>query len=88
MVIALVYLAVGASVGGFLLVNYSLSHLPASQSAVFANLVTVVSIIAGVVFRREPFLWYQAVGAVAILLGVWGTNYFGFLARRQMARAN
>lgn len=77
MIVALLYLGIGSSVLAFFLVNYSLSHLPASQSAVFSNLTTVVSIGAGVVFRNEPFYWFHAVGAVAILVGVWGANYFG-----------
>lgn len=74
---ALLYLGIGSSVLAFFLVNYSLSHLPASQSAVFSNLTTVVSIGAGVVFRNEPFYWFHAIGAAAILVGVWGANYFG-----------
>lgn len=75
--IALLYLGIGSSVLAFFLVNYSLSRLPASQSAVFSNLTTVVSIVAGVAFRNEPFYWFHAVGALAIMLGVWGANYFG-----------
>ena len=76
-VYALFYLGIVSSVIAFLLVNYSLSQIPASQSAVFANLTTVVSILAGVAFRGESFYWYNLVGAVLILGGVWGTNYFG-----------
>jgi len=74
---ALLYLSILSSVIAFGLVNYSLSKIPASQSAVFANLTTVVSIVAGVVFRGEAFHWVNVLGAVMILAGVWGTNYFG-----------
>lgn len=81
-IMALLYLGIGSSVLAFFLVNYSLSHLPATQSAVFSNLTTVVSIGAGVVFRNEPFYWFHAVGAVAILMGVWGANYFGKKPKR------
>lgn len=81
--VALLYLGAGSSVGGFLLINYSLSRLPASQSAVFSNLTTVISIAAGVIWRHEPFHWYHAVGAAAILLGVYGTNYLGFRQRQR-----
>ncbi|NLW16142.1 MAG: DMT family transporter, partial [Firmicutes bacterium] len=76
-IIALLYLGIGSSVVAFFLVNYGLSQLPASQTAVFSNLTTVVSIVAGVVFRNEPFYWFHALGAVAIMVGVWGANYFG-----------
>ncbi|RKD22364.1 Permease of the drug/metabolite transporter (DMT) superfamily [Caminicella sporogenes DSM 14501] len=74
---SILYLGILSSVIAFFLVNYTLSKLEASRSAVFANLSSVVSIIAGVLIRHEPFYWYQFVGAVMILTGVWGTNYFG-----------
>lgn len=80
---SLLYLGIGSSVVAFFLVNYSLSQLPASQSAVFANLTTVVSIAAGVFFRNEPFYWYHAVGAGMIVTGVWGTNYVGHRTKRR-----
>lgn len=84
-VYALLYLGILSSVIAFLLVNYSLSQIPASQAAVFANLTTVVSIIAGVAFRGESFYWYHLIGAVLILGGVWGTNYFGLRAAKRLA---
>lgn len=74
---AVIYLGVLSSVVAFFLVNYTLSKIEASRSAVFANLSSVTSIIAGVLIRHEPFYWYQIAGAVMILSGVWGTNYFG-----------
>ncbi len=74
---SVLYLGVLSSVVAFFLVNYTLSKLEASRSAVFANLSSVTSIVAGVLIRHEPFYWYQLVGAIMILTGVWGTNYFG-----------
>lgn len=79
-----IYLGVISSVLAFFLVNYTLSKLPASQSAVFANLTTVVSILAGVFIRNEPFYWFQVIGAVMIIVGVWGTNYYGSIKRQQV----
>jgi len=73
---ALAFLGILSSVGAFFLVNYSLSKLPAAQGAVFSNLTTLISIFAGVAFLKESFAWYQAVGALIILAGVWGTNRF------------
>jgi len=73
------YLGILASVVAFFMMNYTLSRVQASQAAVFANLTTVVSIIAGVVFRGENFYWFQFVGAAMIIIGVWGTNYYGEL---------
>ncbi|SHM44551.1 Permease of the drug/metabolite transporter (DMT) superfamily [Caldanaerovirga acetigignens] len=75
-IFALLYLGLLSSVVAFFLVNFTLSRLPASRSAVFSNLTTVISVLAGVVFRREPFTLTHAAGALMILLGVWGTNRF------------
>ena len=75
--VPVLYLGILSSVLAFFFVNYTLSKLPASQSAVFANFATVVSILAGVFIRNEPFYWFQVVGAVLIIAGVWGTNYYG-----------
>lgn len=76
-VVSIFYLGVLSSVFAFLLVNYSLSKLPASQSSVFANLTTVVSVVAGITIRGESFELYKLIGAIMIIVGVWGTNYFG-----------
>jgi drug/metabolite transporter (DMT)-like permease len=54
-------------------VNYSLSKLTASASAVFANLVTTVSIIAGVLILGENFTVHSFIGSVLIITGVYGT---------------
>jgi len=75
--IAVVYLGILSSVLAFFMMNYSLSKLPASQAAIFANLTTVVAIAAGVLIRDEPFYLMQGLGAALIIFGVWGTNYFG-----------
>lgn len=74
---AIFYLGLLSTVVAFFMMNYTLSKLPASQAAVFANLTTVISILAGVFLRNEPFYPLQVVGAAMIILGVWGTNYFG-----------
>lgn len=74
--IPVLYLGLLSSIGAFFMMNYMLSKIPASQSAVFSNLTTVISVLAGVFINGESFYWYQAVGGAFILLGVWGTNYF------------
>jgi drug/metabolite transporter (DMT)-like permease len=58
----------------FLLVNFNLSRLKASQTSVFSNLSTAIIVAVGVVFRGEQFGLLQAIGAALILLGVWGAN--------------
>ncbi len=73
---SILYLGVVSSVAAFFMYNYVLSKVTAAQGSVFANLVTVVAIAAGVIFRGETVFWYQLVGTAAILTGVWGTNRF------------
>ncbi|WP_212696786.1 DMT family transporter [Vallitalea pronyensis] len=80
---AVVYLGILSSIVAFFLVNYTLSKIEASRSAVFANLSSVTSIVAGVLIRNEPFSWYQMIGALMILLGVWGTNYYGSQSKKR-----
>ncbi len=72
----ILYLGVFSSVLAFFLYNFVLSKITATQGSVFANMVTVVAIVAGVVFREEIVSWYHLVGTAAILVGVWGTNRF------------
>ena len=74
---AILYLGILSSICAFFMLNYMLSKLTASSSAVFSNLTTVISIIAGVFIRHESFYWYQLAGGILIILGVWGTNYYG-----------
>ena len=73
---SIVYLGLISSVIGFFMMNYMLSKVEASRSAVFANLVTIVSIVAGVLLLGDPFYWYHLAGSVLIVVGVWGTNQF------------
>ena len=75
-ILPLLYLGIIASIGGFFLVNTSLSKLPAHVSSVYANLATVVSVIAGVVVLQESISWFHYVGAFMIISGVYGTARF------------
>ncbi len=74
--ISILYLGIFSSVAAFFLYNYVLSKITATQGSVFANMVTVVAISAGVLFRGEQVSWYHLVGTAAILAGVWGTNRY------------
>ena len=73
-IIALIYLAVLSSVGAFILLNYGTVRISVSEAAIFANLTTVISIIAGVVFLRETFTAFQIVGALIIIVSVYAAN--------------
>lgn len=74
--ISIAYLGILSSIIAFFLINFTLSKIEASKAAIFANLSTIVSIIAGVVLLHESFKIYHIIGSIFILLGVWGTNYF------------
>lgn len=74
--ISILFLGVLSSVVAYSLVNYSLSKLPAFQSSVFSNLTTVVSVIAGVIFRNEAFGAVKIIGTILVIIGVFGTNCF------------
>ncbi len=67
------YLGVIGSIGGFGLLNYALSQLEAHVISIYANIATVVAILAGYVFLQEALQWYHFVGAVMIIFGVYGT---------------
>jgi len=74
---AIFYLSALSSVLAFFLSNYMFATLPVSQTAPILNLITVVSVFSGVVFRGETFGWLHALGITLIILGVWGTNVYG-----------
>lgn len=73
----LLYLGILSSIAAYFLLNYSLSKLEASKSAVFFNLTPIVSVAAGIFLRGEEFFFLQFVGAVIVLIGVWGVNRKG-----------
>ncbi|TGG88358.1 DMT family transporter [Geotoga petraea] len=71
------YLGILSSTVTFFLINYMLSKVTAVESSIFANLTTVITVLAGFFFRGEEMYWYYVVGMILIILGVWGVNYFG-----------
>jgi drug/metabolite transporter (DMT)-like permease len=71
---AVAYLGLLSSVVAFFLVNYTLSRLKASQSAVFATVTTLVALVAGIIVRGEYAGPLKLCGAAMIIVGVWGTN--------------
>lgn len=75
--ISIGYLGILSSIVAYFLINFTLSKLEAAKSAVVSNIATIVSIIAGVLFFNEPFQLYHIIGSIMIILGVWGTNYYG-----------
>lgn len=74
--VAIAYLAVLSSVAAFLLYNYSTTVISVVQSSSFANIIPVVTVLAGVVFLKERFTLWQYLLCLLIISGVWGVNLF------------
>ncbi|TVP95805.1 MAG: DMT family transporter [Acholeplasmatales bacterium] len=70
------YLGVMSSVIAFFLVNTALKHLEAHVISIYANLATVIAMAAGVIFLQEQLNLIHILGALCILLGVYGTVYY------------
>ncbi|MCK4551595.1 MAG: DMT family transporter [Tenericutes bacterium] len=68
----IIYLGVAASVGGFLLINFTLGRLPAHVSSIYANLSTVVAVLAGHFILGDEITIITIIGGVMIVLGVYG----------------
>ncbi len=73
LILPLLYLGIIASIGGFFMMNFALSRLPAHVSSVYSNLSTIVAIIAGAFILKEQLFWYHFVGSLMIIIGVYGT---------------
>ncbi len=75
-VISALYLGGAASVGAYMLSNYSLARLPVTRSTIFGSFSTVVSVASGIVLMHDPFNLTSAAAFLLIMLGVWGVNRF------------
>ena len=78
---AVLYLGVLASVGAFFLQNFYVSYLSVAEGAVFANLSTVVTILAGILILQEPFSGKTIPCTIMIIAGVVGVQ----LAKKRTA---
>lgn len=78
----ILYLGIIASIIGFLLVNYSLSKLPAHVSSIYSNIATIVAVIAGSLFLQEQIQYYHIIGGLMILIGVYGAARINYLNTR------
>lgn len=68
----ILYLGILASTISYFGVNYALAKIKVCNTAGFANLTTVVSVLAGVILGGETLLPLQIAGIVLILLSIWG----------------
>jgi len=79
LLIPILYLGIIASIGGFFLVNFALSKVPAHVSSIYANLSTIVAILAGAFILKEQLYYYHFIGGLMIIIGVYGTVRFNHL---------
>lgn len=79
LLVPILYLGVIASIGGFFLVNFALSKVPAHVSSIYANLSTIVAILAGAFILKEQLYYYHFIGGAMIIMGVYGTVRFNHL---------
>lgn len=75
--ICILYLAVMSSVVAFIALNYGSFNVSVTEASLFANLTTVISIVAGVVIMGESFSLQQIIGAVLIIGSVYLANVEG-----------
>lgn len=74
--VSLLYLGVLSSVCAFLMINYANTYLTLSRATVFSNVITVVSVAAGIFLLVEPFSVQIVLAAVMIIVGIAGVQYF------------
>jgi drug/metabolite transporter (DMT)-like permease len=73
-VVAVVFLAIFATILGFLFYNYALTQIPASQAAVFVNGIPVVTAIGAWFILGERLSLLQMAGGLLVLIAVIVAN--------------
>jgi len=72
---AIFYLAVISSIVAFMLFNYATGVITPVRSASFSNLITVVSVLAGILILGEPMMSpVEILCCLAVIIGVMGVN--------------
>jgi len=70
----ILYLALGCSVCGFFLFNIGVTLIGATRTVVFAGVVPLVAILAGITLLGEPFSYQQGVFSALVIIGITITN--------------
>ncbi len=68
------YLAILSSVVAFLVYNFATTKISAIRAASYSNVITVVSVFAGVVILKESLSFMQLIFCILIIVGVYGAN--------------
>lgn len=69
--LAVVYLGSFVTLGAYLLFNFGVSKIPASQASGYVNLIPVFTVILGFLILGERFSLHQYVASFVVLTGVY-----------------
>lgn len=69
--LSVLYMAVFASVLGYLIHFIAIEKIGATKAAIFINLVPVFTIVQAVFLLGEPFSWFKVASAVIVVAGVY-----------------
>lgn len=71
---AIGYLAIISSIVAFMLYNYATTKISAVRASSYSNVITVVSVLAGLFIMKEQLSLPQLICCAVIIAGVWGVN--------------
>lgn len=75
--ISVLYLGILSSVVAFMLINYANSSLPISQTTVFSNVITIVSIFSGIFILKDTALSFENIlCSLMIVIGIFGVQKY------------
>ena len=75
-IFAIFYLAVISSVLAFLIYNFATTNITVIEASSFSNIITVVTVLAGVFVLNESLNLWEYILCGMIIIGVWGVNWF------------
>ena len=75
-ILSVIYVALFASAVGYTVFNYAITKAPVANVVSLNSLVTVISVVVGVVFLHEPFSLKAGIAMAVVVVGVWGVQKF------------
>lgn len=76
-IVSVLYLGGLSSILAFLLTNMANNHLTLARATAFSNIITVVSVVSGIVILKEDYPPVPtALLCLCVIVGVWGVQRF------------
>ncbi|SDK33147.1 Permease of the drug/metabolite transporter (DMT) superfamily [Ferrimonas sediminum] len=69
-IVSIVFLGAFVTLGGYLLYNYAIAHMPVSRASMFVNLIPVFTVILAYLILDERLNQTQLMASVVVMLGV------------------